>query len=709
MRIPIFGYGQNAKSPYVTAKQLTNIYCEQRPEGEKSILVGYGTPGLLPFVDFGDTPTRGGLEFPKNDVAYVVHRGTLWEVNNAGLKTNRGSLLTTTGRVSMEHNGVQVMIVDGTYAYIYDTGTTVFLQVTDADLFANPATVTYLARRFVVSFTGSSRFQWSDIDNGLSWDALAFANAETNPDPIRRVYATNGQLVLEGSETCEFWAISGVDNPAFSIIQGSASEWGIAAVFSIAKYDNTFACLMKNRMGQVMVAQMNGYIPKKISTVDLDSIINTYAGVSDATAYSYMLGGHPMFVISFPSVGFTWLFDGSTGFWTKLKSNGITRHLGEYSFNLVGRTIVADYSNGKLYALSGTTYTDNGAMIEREVVSESIALPDLNHFSIDRVRLDMQVGGGLAGQSVDTYGVNYFYTSTFAATTPDTVASSVLGNIDIRIKLAADNYALSQVLVSKWSQILPISKSYRFLIDSTGHPQLDTSPDGSATVTALSTAVVPVAAGVTIWLRATRLMNNGAGGNTTTFYTSTDGVTWTPLGSPVINAGTTSIFDNAIFLAVGSQFAVGVPAGRLSGKVYKAQVYNGIAGTLVASFNASDGGYALVGTTPTTITSTATGEIWSITYIGFSIRYEQTTQAQSDYTIPAVAGTNPQIGLQVSRDNGRTWGAEQLKPLGLTGQYATRVEWRKLGTPKARVANFKFRTNDPIPVAFVSACINPSD
>ena len=396
MRINLFGLGVASKSPAVTANKLTNLYCEMRPKGEKSQIVALGTPGLNVFVDFGTTPCRGGLEFPKNTVDYVVHRNVLWEVNNAGTMTNRGTLLTTADRVSMTHNGVQIMIVDGTAGYIYNTSTFVFAQITDGDFPANPATVCFLSRRFVVSFADSSRFYWSDIDNGLSWDALNFASAESNPDPLISVYASNGQLILLGTETTEFWGNSGIADPAFTLLQGTANEWGLAAVNSIAKYDNTFAFLMKNRGGQVSIAQMGGYEPKKISTVDIDSIINKYAAVSDASAYSYMLGGHPMYVISFPSAGYTWLFDGSTGIWTSLKSFGIARHLGEFSLNLLGRTIVADYSTGKLYTLTDTALTDNGASIESEIIGETVAGKDGELLSVECLRLDMETGIGLA-------------------------------------------------------------------------------------------------------------------------------------------------------------------------------------------------------------------------------------------------------------------------------------------------------------------------
>lgn len=397
MRIPIFGPGVRSRSSFVTAKKMTNIYAEIRPQGEKSAIVGYGTPGLELFVDFGATPPRGGIEFEPGDVAYVVHRGVLYEINNVGVATNVGMLATTTGRVSMAHNGVQIMVVDGTSGYIYNTSTATFSTIVFGFTIA-PITVTCLSRRFIVSnvTTGiEGRFYVSAVDDGTTWNALDFANAESNPDGIVSVWSGNGQLNLLGNQTSEFWGNSGALDFAFTALQGTATEWGLAARWSIAKYDNSFAMLVKNRMGQVMVAKMSGYLPEKISTPDIDEIINNYADTADATAYSYMLGGHPMYVISFPSAGYTWLYDGSTGMWSSLKSYGDTRHVGEFSFTLLGSTVLADYSTGRLYKLRNNVYTDNGASIDRELITETIASTDLDDIQVDCVRIDIETGVGL--------------------------------------------------------------------------------------------------------------------------------------------------------------------------------------------------------------------------------------------------------------------------------------------------------------------------
>lgn len=395
MRIPVFGIGQLSKSPYVTAKRMVNMYAEARPRGEKSAMVAYRTPGLELFSDFlGTSAPRGGYENLTTNTSFVVVSNALFEVTGTGTYTNIGTLNTYSGRVSMIDNGVQVMIVDGTYGYIYNTSTGVFAQITDADFPATPTTVAYLSRRFVVNKANSSRFYWSDIDNGLLWDALNFSNAEASPDPIVAVWASNGQLLLLGSATTQYFGDSGTLDAAFTEVKGTATEWGLAARWSVAKYDNSIAMLVKNRMGQVMVAKLNGYLPQRISTPDVDTIINSYAVVSDASAYSYMLGGHPMYVINFPTEQASWLYDGNTGIWTELISSGETRHRSEFGWSFLTKTIVADYNDGKLYSLTPDALTDDGDQIESFVVSETVQSPDMDRFTIDKLRVDVEVGQG---------------------------------------------------------------------------------------------------------------------------------------------------------------------------------------------------------------------------------------------------------------------------------------------------------------------------
>lgn len=390
--VPLFGMGNYGRSRTASAQRHLNLYAEIQPEGEKSRIVFYGTPGTTLRDEFGDTPGRGWIAI--GDLYYRVHRGTLYSVNNAGTKTVLGTLNTTTGRVDMAYNGTLILIVDGTNLYTYTIGGA-FAQVSGAFVPDGANTCTWLAGQFVVDGgDGSDSFFTSTT--GTTWAALDFASAESNPDGLVRVFSDNGEIILAGESTLEFQGtIENGDFP-FASIKGATQEFGLAARWSLCKFNSGVAGLMKRPGGQVQVMFISGYVPKPISSQEVDSVINAYATVSDATAYSYMLGGHPMLQINFPSVMKSWLYDASTGMWTPLEYglNG-ERHRGEMALDYLNKTIISDYSNGNVYDLEADTYTDNGTAIAREIIGRHFFKGD-DEVTVDRLYVDMQTGVGLS-------------------------------------------------------------------------------------------------------------------------------------------------------------------------------------------------------------------------------------------------------------------------------------------------------------------------
>jgi hypothetical protein len=57
-------------------------------------------------------------------------------------------------------------------------------------------------------------------------------------------------------------------------------------------------------------------------------------------------------------------------------------------------------------------------------------------------------------------------------------------------------------------------------------------------------------------------------------------------------------------------------------------------------------------------------------------------------------GSDPQMMLQVSKDDGVSWGNELWRSAGKIGEYRKRVKWNRLGA--ARSFTFRIRTTDPI-------------
>lgn len=390
-KMPIFGLGlANGQTTVITAKLLTNIYCELRPQGEKSAIVGMDFPGLDLFCDVGASPWRGLIAVEQNDFLYGVNRAVFKEVNNAGIVVDRGMLNTSVGTTEMAHNGTQVMVIDGINGYIYNTQTNVFVQITDIDFPANPTSLTFQDGYFIVGLD-NGKFFISGLYDGLVWDSLDFTTVNATAGRLVRVFSDHGELITFQDIATSFYGNSGAADFPFDRIQGADAEWGLAARESVVKFDDSVAFLCRNRMGEVLVGKLSGHSFQQISNPDLDKIINSYAVTSDAIAYSYLLGGHPMYQINFPSAGFSWSYDGTTSIWSKRKSQDITRQICERGVPYLSKIVMSDYNNGRLYKLNPLTLTENGSIIETEIIGEHWD-NELQFQSFSRIRLDIEVG-----------------------------------------------------------------------------------------------------------------------------------------------------------------------------------------------------------------------------------------------------------------------------------------------------------------------------
>ena len=224
--------------------------------------------------------------------------------------------------------------------------------------------------------------------------------------------------------------------------------------------------------------------------------------------------------------------------------------------------------------------TTNGNTVANSIVTEATGA---------KINSSTAKFGGLPGTTADVF------------TSPDSAASSITGDIDIRAHIAATDWtpaAYTGVVVK--SQSTGGNISYGLWLDtgSSGKLRFASSPNGSTEHAYLSTVATGFADKTAHWIRATHVTATGV----IQFFTSEDGTTWTQLGADV--AGTAEgIFDSTSIVRVGLGDD-GV--WTFTGRIYRAQVYNGIGGTLAVDFNPNDH------TSGATFTSSGTGEVWTI-------------------------------------------------------------------------------------------------
>lgn len=225
------------------------------------------------------------------------------------------------------------------------------------------------------------------------------------------------------------------------------------------------------------------------------------------------------------------------------------------------------------------------------------------------------------------------------ASTPDAGGLDVTGDIDIRANIAMDDWTpgADTSIVSKYTTT-GNQRSYSLQVLTTGALNLQWSNDGTTQISKTSTVLTGFTDGTAHWIRATLDVDNGAAGNDVKFYTSTDGTTWTQLGATVTTAGTTSIFSGTAILELGSRTAG--TAGNMAGKIFEAQVLNGIGGTSVAHPVASITGF-----------TDATPLTWTLN--GTAIATDRTSFGLQAYLqVTGFTGSSATIKLQESADNG---------------------------------------------------------
>lgn len=173
------------------------------------------------------------------------------------------------------------------------------------------------------------------------------------------------------------------------------------------------------------------------------------------------------------------------------------------------------------------------------------------------------------------------------ASMPDSVATSVTGNIDLRIDFAANNTPAPTdtntdlALAGKYST--SNQRSWAWEVTSEGLARFTWSTDGTTTNAVSVESAIPIP-----WGPARRAMRvvldvDTGSSHAVSFYTSdTINGEWSELGAPVVGVGTTSIFNSTATTRVGELSAIST-ASPFDGHVYAFEMRDGIDGTIVAN------------------------------------------------------------------------------------------------------------------------------
>lgn len=264
----------------------------------------------------------------------------------------------------------------------------------------------------------SDKFYISAIDDFTLVNALDSAEERVWPDYLQAAISIREELWLIGRTVCRVWYNTGNPDFPFQPRTNLSIKYGTIAPYSVAVgHDNVLFWLGNNDEGGAIALMIVNYQPKIISSEALNNEWLTYERVDDAIGFVVQKGGHVFYHLVFPTADRTWVYDMTVQSvneaWHEKRSTYTNelpaesdkrqgRWLGNNHAYFAGKNLIGDWSNGNLYYLDNTNYTDYGIEVWRERAARTLD-ENLKRMFIDSLQVDVQSGQGLTDDTTQGY------------------------------------------------------------------------------------------------------------------------------------------------------------------------------------------------------------------------------------------------------------------------------------------------------------------
>lgn len=372
----------------ISAQECVNFYPNIPQTGTVTQQSLFGTPGLVEIATAGDDETNRGLHV-FNSIPFAVNAENLYRIDRSfdafnvasftAVQVNGATDLPGTARVQMADNGEsggQMCIIlpesiAQFNAYIFTTAGGL-VQISDSDFDGPVSSVVYIDGFFLFTKKDGNSFFISDLRDGLVYNALDFADAEVDPDPIQAASVLRNEVLIWGSQTMEpFQNIGGAGFP-FLRIEGAVQDKGLDAVNSLVAIDGNIAFIGGAVQEQAAIWITSGGKASPLSTTAIDNQIRTYTDtvVENAFAVTYSQSGALFAAFTFPGQE-TFVFEAVSGLWHTRESTNNDVAVEWRVSNIVeayGELIVGDLFNNKFGIIDKDVFTEYDVEIKRHFV-----------------------------------------------------------------------------------------------------------------------------------------------------------------------------------------------------------------------------------------------------------------------------------------------------------------------------------------------------
>lgn len=403
MLMPNFvGPSYRARSGTIASDALGNLFAElSENAADIKAATYYGTPGCKLIFAVGSNSYRGG--FSQDGRTFVVVGGFVYELDQALTMIIRQWAVANDGLpvffATNGRGGEQLAILSAGVLQVIKLTTNVISGAITLPLTNPGIALDFMDGYFLLAEANTIRVWFSNLENGLLWDALDFfAVSLTSSNVVGLKVYRDRCWVFQSQSALVYYDSGNTDNP-FVPYPGSVMQEGAVNATCITVLGEAIYWLGSDNQGRHRMVTAQDYSPTVISTPPISFALASYTTTADAEVFAYEQEGHPFVGWTFPA-GSTWCYDTRTQQWherygwndqtgqrTRWRSRGVC--------NVGEMLLTGDFETGALYALDMDTFTDNGDTIQR--LRRAPYLSGENQWLfLDRAELGIQSGVGNA-------------------------------------------------------------------------------------------------------------------------------------------------------------------------------------------------------------------------------------------------------------------------------------------------------------------------
>jgi hypothetical protein len=358
--------------------RLINCYAE--PLG-KTVMASKGmktpeivwrkSPGLTLFGAATHPGFRGGLLAGATlFTAWAEHGATF---TSSGTETLLSGTLAGTEKVFWARNNKSptpdvVCVAPSSGAYIATSSAVSSYSDTDGDIGA-PNSVGFMDGYFIFTY-GSGKMQASGL-NVTDINPVDFTTEQSKVGGLLRGLPYNGQYFVFGPNHAAVYRNT-AEAVGFPFTRSYVIQRGILGRYAVAGHEDGFGSTLIWVADDKSVVRANGTpTPTKISSPDLDRLIEDVADTNTLEASVYISQGHPKWVLSCDT--FTWEFDIGTEKWNERASYLVPRWRGISGIAAFGKWITGDTKGNRLLYVDDDAYDEYLEPLIMELESGPVA------------------------------------------------------------------------------------------------------------------------------------------------------------------------------------------------------------------------------------------------------------------------------------------------------------------------------------------------